>query len=36
MINLASIPVIGGVLGGTVYRWLSETPTGVVEGQGPA
>ena len=26
-------PLIGGVLGGVVYRWLSEEPTGVVEGR---
>ena len=25
-------PLIGGVLGGVVYRWLSEEPTGIVEG----
>jgi aquaporin Z len=25
-------PLIGGVLGGVVYRWLSEEPAGVVEG----
>jgi aquaporin Z len=25
-------PLIGGVLGGMVYRWLSEEPTGIVEG----
>jgi aquaporin Z len=25
-------PLIGGVLGGTIYRWLSEEPTGVVAG----
>jgi aquaporin Z len=25
-------PLIGGVLGGLVYRWLSESPTGVVAG----
>ena len=25
-------PLIGGVLGGVIYRWLSEEPTGVVEG----
>ena len=29
-------PLIGGVLGGTIYRWLSEAPTGVVEGTQPA
>jgi len=26
-------PLIGGVLGGVVYRWLSDEPTGVVEGK---
>jgi aquaporin Z len=25
-------PLIGGVIGGVVYRWLSAEPTGVVEG----
>src|ERR1700739_2056849 len=25
-------PLIGGALGGTIYRWLSEEPTGVVAG----
>src|SRR6187399_564439 len=25
-------PLIGGVLGGVIYRWLSEEPGGVVEG----
>ncbi|HVQ69883.1 MAG TPA: aquaporin Z, partial [Bradyrhizobium sp.] len=25
-------PLIGGALGGTIYRWLSEEPAGVVEG----
>jgi aquaporin Z len=25
--------LIGGVLGGVIYRWLSEEPTGVVEGE---
>ena len=29
-------PLIGGVIGGVVYRWLSEEPTGVVEGTKPA
>src|SRR5213076_2237720 len=29
-------PLVGGVLGGTIYRWLSEAPTGVVEGTQPA
>jgi aquaporin Z len=26
-------PLIGGVLGGVIYRWLSDQPTGVVEGR---
>src|SRR3981189_358004 len=26
-------PLIGGVLGGALHRWLSDEPTGVVEGQ---
>lgn len=26
-------PLIGGVLGGVIYRWLSDEPTGVVEGR---
>ena len=26
-------PLIGGVLGGVIYRWLSDEPTGVVEGK---
>jgi len=26
-------PLIGGALGGVVYRWLSEEPAGVVEGK---
>jgi aquaporin Z len=26
-------PLIGGALGGVIYRWLSEEPTGVVEGK---
>jgi aquaporin Z len=26
-------PLVGGVLGGVVYRWLSEEPTGVVAGR---
>ena len=26
-------PLIGGVLGGVIYRWLSKEPTGVVEGR---
>ncbi len=26
-------PLIGGVLGGVLYRWLSDQPSGVVEGQ---
>ena len=25
-------PLIGGVLGGVIYRWLSEEPAGVVDG----
>src|SRR5258707_107409 len=25
-------PLIGGALGGVIYRWLSDEPTGVVEG----
>ena len=25
-------PLIGGVLGGVIYRWLSDEPRGVVEG----
>jgi aquaporin Z len=29
-------PLIGGVLGGVIYRWLSEEPDGVVEGSAPA
>ena len=29
-------PLIGGVLGGVVYRWLSDEPSGVVEGKIPA
>jgi aquaporin Z len=29
-------PLIGGVLGGVVYRWLSGEPTGIVEGGVPA
>ena len=29
-------PLIGGVLGGVIYRWLSEGPKGVVEGNTPA
>jgi aquaporin Z len=29
-------PLIGGVLGGVVYRWLSTEPTGIVEGTRPA
>lgn len=29
-------PLIGGALGGLLYRWLSEEPTGVVEGTKPA
>ena len=26
-------PLVGGVLGGVIYRWLSEEPTGVIEGK---
>src|SRR5260370_35253077 len=26
-------PLIGGALGGVIYRWLSEEPTGVVQGK---
>lgn len=26
-------PMIGGVLGGVIYRWLSDEPAGVVEGK---
>jgi aquaporin Z len=26
-------PLLGGVLGGVIYRWLSEEPTGVVQGR---
>jgi aquaporin Z len=26
-------PLIGGALGGVIYRWLSEDPTGIVEGE---
>jgi aquaporin Z len=29
-------PLIGGALGGVIYRWLSEEPAGVVEGRKPA
>jgi aquaporin Z len=25
-------PLIGGALGGVIYRWLSDEPTGVVAG----
>ena len=25
-------PLIGGVLGGVIYRWLSDEPTGTVAG----
>jgi aquaporin Z len=28
-------PLLGGVLGGVSYRWLSEEPTGTVEGRSP-
>jgi aquaporin Z len=26
-------PLIGGALGGVIYRWLSADPTGMVEGK---
>jgi aquaporin Z len=29
-------PLIGGALGGVIYRWLSEEPSGIVEGVKPA
>jgi aquaporin Z len=29
-------PLIGGVLGGLTYRWLSEEPAGIVAGTQPA
>jgi aquaporin Z len=29
-------PLIGGVLGGVIYRWLSDEPTGIVQGSRPA
>jgi aquaporin Z len=29
-------PLIGGALGGRIYRWLSEEPEGMVEGNAPA
>jgi len=29
-------PLIGGVLGGVIYRWLSEQPSGIVAGIDPA
>jgi aquaporin Z len=29
-------PLIGGVLGGVMYRWLSEEPAGIVAGTQPA
>src|SRR5947207_1645835 len=28
-------PLLGGVLGGVIYRWLSEQPTGTVQGLSP-
>ena len=28
-------PLLGGVLGGVVYRWLSQEPTGTVQGRDP-
>jgi aquaporin Z len=27
--------LLGGALGGVVYRWLSEEPTGTVQGRNP-
>ena len=27
-------PLLGGALGGVIYRWLSEEPTGTVQGRG--
>ena len=29
-------PLIGGVLGGAIYRWLSDDPVGIVSGRGEA
>ena len=29
-------PLIGGVLGGVIYRWIGGQPDGVVEGRSPA
>jgi aquaporin Z len=29
-------PLIGGALGGVIYRWLSDEPGGIVEGVKPA
>ena len=29
-------PLVGGTLGGAIYRWLSDEPSGVVEGKIPA
>jgi len=26
-------PLLGGVLGGVVYRWIGDEPTGTAEGQ---
>jgi aquaporin Z len=26
-------PLIGGTLGGVIYRWLSADPDGIVEGR---
>ena len=26
-------PALGGVLGGLIYRWLSDEPAGTVEGK---
>jgi aquaporin Z len=28
-------PLIGGVLGGVIYRWLSADPAGAVQGRKP-
>jgi aquaporin Z len=28
-------PLVGAVLGGMIYRWLSDEPTGIVEGKLP-
>ncbi len=29
-------PLLGGVLGGVIYRWLSDEPRGIVAGAAPA